>query len=195
VEDGQTKTREVEIKKKEIEYVPHARREAQVGFRIGVIGMADGKFIGQDEFADGRRINAEGDSEIHGMPGEQTMLDEMLEKLSTRFVNCMTPHEVTEYIKMQSDKSSKEAIKLARAGKWDESIAMLEDVTNAEPSNAVVLYNLGIANEHEGRLEKAREYYREAMKLSNKPLYNEAWVRVHDIIQQNEKLKKQLGGR
>lgn len=92
------------------------------------------------------------------------MLTEITDHLSDAFIANVTPHEVTEQIKLKSDSCCKDGIKLAKSGDWDGAIDSFRAAVSAEPSNHVARYNLGIAYEHQKDLEGARECYREAMR-------------------------------
>ena len=194
-ENGETKTRQVEIKEKKVYYVPYAKRRAGVKFRAYALRIEGGRFAGKGEFKDQRIYEGEGRDKIDSFPSEQQLLSELTDKLTQIFVNQMTPHEVTEYVKLRSSKQCKAGVKLAREGKWIEAIAEFENVVASDPSNDVAFFNLGAAHEYSKDYEKAREYYRSAMAIRNKPEYNEAWVRVHDITIQNMRLERQLKGK
>ncbi len=195
VEDGVTKTRQVEIKEKKVHYEPIAERSAGVKAKLYALRVENAKYIGRDDLSEGKSITAEGQGEIDDLPLEQYMLSEATDRLADRFAANITPHEVTEFIKLKSHKTCKEGVKLAKAGDWQGAIDAWDEELKNNPNNDIAMYNLGIAYEYQREHQRAREYYRDAMRISNKPLYNEAWVRIHDIIQQNEKLDRQLKGR
>lgn len=195
VENGVTKTRQVEIKEKKVHYEPIAERSAGVIAKLYALRVETAKYIGRDELSEGKSITAEGQTEINSLPSEQYMLSEATDRLANKFVNSITPHEVTEFIKLKSHKTCKAGVKLAKAGDWPGAISAWEEELQNNSNNDIAMYNLGIAYEYLKDYQRAREYYRDAMRISNRPLYNEAWVRIHDVIQQNEKLDRQLKGR
>jgi tetratricopeptide (TPR) repeat protein len=194
-EDGVVKTRQVEIKEKKVRYEPTAERSAGVIAKLYALRTANAKYIGRDELKQGKDLTAEGQGEIDDLPSEQYMLSEATDRLAAKFVNNITPHEVTEFIKLKTHKTCKAGVKLAKAGDWQGAIDAWDEELRTDPNNDIAMYDLGVAYEYQRNYQRAREFYRDAMRISNKPLYNEAWVRIHDIIQQNEKLEKQLKGR
>lgn len=181
VENGVRKSKQVEIKNKIIKNIPVEERNASVSFRVYVLRSGDAKYIGRDTITDSRSVSAEGREDIGRLQTERSMLRELVNGLTERFVSFITPHEVTDYIKLKSSKSVKPGIKLAKGGDWDGAINYWEDVVQTNPNDHVAIYNLGAANEYQRNYQKARDYYRDAMRISNQGLYNEAWVRIHDI--------------
>jgi Tfp pilus assembly protein PilF len=57
-------------------------------------------------------------------------------------------------------------IEVAARGLWREAIYRWERAVEIDPSYAEAFNNLGVAYEHEGDLEKARQAYEKAVKLS-----------------------------
>lgn len=194
-ESGIRKSRQVEIKNKIIKNVPVEERRASVNFRVYVLRSEDTKYIGRDTIADTKSTSAEGRDDIDKLQSERSMLRDLTNNLTDRFISFITPHEITDYIKLKSSKSVKPGIKLAKKGDWEGAADFWETVSQSNPGDHVAIYNLGAASEYQKNYQKARDYYRDAMRISNQGLYNEAWVRVHDIIGQNEKLKGQLKNR
>lgn len=194
VDNGVQRSRQVEIIEKKIKHVPTAERRAALSFKSYALRPIDEKYVGKDLLQDSRRVRAEGDSDIRSMPSEQSMLNDLTARLTDIFITHVTPHEVTEVIKLKGNGKCKDGMKLAKAGDWEGAMDSWQNILNSNPNDDLANYDLGVANEYFKNYEQAREYYREAMRISNKSLYNEAWVRVHDIIQQNEKLKKQMQG-
>ncbi len=57
-------------------------------------------------------------------------------------------------------------IEVASRGLWREAIYRWERAVELDPSYAEAFNNLGVAYEHEGDLDKARQAYEKALKLS-----------------------------
>ncbi|MGE0395025.1 MAG: tetratricopeptide repeat protein, partial [Vicinamibacterales bacterium] len=57
-------------------------------------------------------------------------------------------------------------IEVAARGLWREAIYRWERAVEIDPTYAEAFNNLGVAYEHEGDLEKARQAYEKAVKLS-----------------------------
>lgn len=68
------------------------------------------------------------------------------------------------------------ALALLNEGKINEAVAALEKVVEADPTNAMMQYNLGVAYEHRDQYEKARQRYEEAIQL--KPDFGEAFLAI-----------------
>jgi Flp pilus assembly protein TadD len=68
------------------------------------------------------------------------------------------------------------AVGLLNEGKVNEAVASLEKIVEADPTNATMQYNLGIAYERRDQYEKARQRYEEAIKL--KPDFGPAFLSI-----------------
>jgi Flp pilus assembly protein TadD len=68
------------------------------------------------------------------------------------------------------------AVALLNEGKVNEAVASLEKIVEADPTNATMQYNLGIAYERRDQYEKARQRYEEAIKL--KPDFGPAFLSI-----------------
>ena len=64
-------------------------------------------------------------------------------------------------------KEAEAAVGLLNTGKVNEAVAALEKLVEANPTNAALHYNLGVAYERRDQYEKAREQYEEAIKIKS----------------------------
>ena len=76
-------------------------------------------------------------------------------------------------------------IAVAQRGLWREAIYRWVRATEIDPKYAEALNNLGIAYEHEGDLEKARQAYEKALELEPE----------NALIKQNYELFKEINDR
>ena len=76
-------------------------------------------------------------------------------------------------------------ITVARRGLWQEAIYRWERASDLDPDYAAAWNNLGIAYEHEGQFDKAREAYEMALDLEPNNL----------MIQQNYDLFREINDR
>jgi Flp pilus assembly protein TadD len=68
------------------------------------------------------------------------------------------------------------AVSMLNTGKVNEAVAALEKLVAANPTNASMHYNLGVAYERRDEYEKARQQYEEAIKV--KPEFGDAFLAI-----------------
>ena len=68
------------------------------------------------------------------------------------------------------------AASLLNEGKVNEAVAALEKLVEAEPNNATLQYNLGVAYERRDQFDKSRQRFEEAIKL--KPDFGDAFLAI-----------------
>jgi tetratricopeptide (TPR) repeat protein len=73
-------------------------------------------------------------------------------------------------------KDSEAAVGLLNTGKVNEAVAAFEKLVEANPTNAGLHYNLGVAYEKRDQYEKARDQYEEAIKI--KPDFGDAFLAI-----------------
>lgn len=152
----------------------------------------------------GRLLVAHSDSKsyssgkvVEGSYRELKPAGEILQSLSSqlvdKFVSMIAPHKVSERRMLESGTGKiSEGKKFAQAGLWDEAIACWKKAIQTMPKVSSGYYNLGIAYEIKGDLDKAETLFKKAASLNQKKLYMEAIARVRHEKEEQVKLKEQL---
>ncbi len=141
------------------------------------------------------------------------MLQKATAEMFTKFATQIAPHDVTVDIELRekddaigffgggSDaaKAASEEIKsgvtYATNGNWPLAIGSWERATQTNPSSAAAYYNLGVAYESQGQLDKAREMYNRAAQLRSDPLYVKATGTIETRIRNRDAVESQTRNR
>jgi Tfp pilus assembly protein PilF len=114
----------------------------------------------------------------------------------------VVPREIVRSVKLRTkdkDKGATERLKrgaeYAEGGSWDMASEEWEQVLQQNPDCAAAHYNLGVAREAEGQLERAREHYKKAARIDPDKLYVGAVVSVDERLKQADELQRQMEGR
>lgn len=121
------------------------------------------------------------------------ILQDLSSQLVEKFVRMISPHKVSERRILESGSGKiYEGKKFAQAGLWDEAIACWKEAIQKMPKVPAGYYNLGIAYEVKGDLDKAETLFKKAASLNQKKLYMDALVRIRQEKEEAIKLKDQL---
>lgn len=92
--------------------------------------------------------------------------------MTLRVAVCLTLYLATLAAPARADSKNAAAkqeaqfgVDVARRGLWREAIYRWERAVELDPTYAAALNNLGVAYEHEGQLDKAREAYEKALAI------------------------------
>lgn len=125
--------------------------------------------------------------------GSDEVLAGLTQEIVAKLSSEIQPHPVTYQAIVEtggtffSDAQVMHGIELIRANRAEDAIQHYEGVARNNPQNSSAYYNLGVAYEMIGELNKAEEAYRAAEKIEPKPLYVKA---VGLIKQEKEKQRK-----
>jgi len=130
------------------------------------------------------------------LPPKAQILTDLSRVLCEEFVHMIAPHTVTEswYIESGDDRI-KEGTKYAEAGLWPEAMEVWSAAIRENPDDPAGYYNLGLAYEVQGDLDKAEEYYGEALRLKMDNHYMAAISRIRQTREDQEILEEQLQNR
>jgi len=121
------------------------------------------------------------------------ILQDLSSQLVEKFVGMISPHKVSERRVIESGSGKiYEGKKFAQAGLWDEAIACWKEAIQRMPKVSAGYYNLGLAYEIKGDLDRAETLFKKAASLNQKKLYMEAILRVRKEKEEQAKLKEQL---
>ena len=136
------------------------------------------------------------------LASQDELLGQITNKLAGELRVKVAPHDVVRSVKLRAkdkDKAVTEKLKLgvqfATAGGWDMAADEWQQIIQQNPNVAAAHYDLGVAREAEGRLESARDSYKQAAKLDPDKLYVEAFSQIARRIQEADELQRQMEGR
>jgi len=78
-----------------------------------------------------------------------------------------------------------EANLLLKLEKKDEFVALMEEAISQDPTNASLYFNVGVINQEQGNIEKAKEYYNKAIEIDAN--YVDAYVNLGSAILEKDK--------
>ena len=172
----------------EVGYEPYVIKHATLSFSLEVKNRRTGNIIGQDTFKGIEDKDAQGESNISFLPSDDTMLNNVMSELANRFVDNIAPHPVAYKVTLEKVKLCNDANKQAKKGDWDNARLCWEG--SIEPQ---ALYNIGVGYEVFAHYDKALEYFSKAAQHQNNALYVKAMTRAKSLLDQQNRLKKQLG--
>ncbi len=108
------------------------------------------------------------DNAFFRLPSDDSILNDLLKKVTSRFVNEISPHYVSKKRKLEKGKGSfhtKQGVRFAKTGMWEAAIGEWQKALEKDPKNVWAHNNLGIAYEKRGEVAKARKEYQKASKL------------------------------
>ncbi|MCR4437978.1 MAG: tetratricopeptide repeat protein [candidate division KSB1 bacterium] len=125
-------------------------------------------------------------------PREQILKD-LLGEVVEDFARQIAPYVEVERRPIEGGKGMMAVgKKYAMKGLWSNARDAFAQAVAAEPRNAAAHYNLGLAHEVLGDLDKAESEYQRAIKLQSKDLYFEALARARTARVDAAKLRKQI---
>ena len=124
------------------------------------------------------------------------ILTDLSKDLCKKFVHMIAPHTVTESWYIESgDERIKQGKKYAESGLWPEAMEVWSAAIRENPDDPAGYYNLGLAYEVQGDLDKAEEYYGRALNLKMDDHYMKAIARVRQTREDQAILEEQLQDR
>jgi tetratricopeptide (TPR) repeat protein len=136
------------------------------------------------------------------LESDDSLFDRALTSMGSELQAMVVPREIVRSVKLRTkdkDKGATERLKrgaeYAEGGSWDMASEEWEQVLQQNPDCAAAHYNLGVAREAEGQLERAREHYKKAARIDPDKLYVGAVVSVDERLKQADELQRQMEGR
>jgi curli biogenesis system outer membrane secretion channel CsgG len=133
---------------------------------------------------------------------DDALFDQAMSKMGNELRMLIAPHEVVRSVKLRTkdkDKGVSERLKrgvdYAKSGGWDMSIEEWEQAVQQNPDSAPAHYNLGVAREAQGQLERAQEHYKKAARIDPDKLYVSAVIAVNERLKMADELQRQMEGR
>ncbi|MEW6367875.1 MAG: tetratricopeptide repeat protein [Acidobacteriota bacterium] len=183
--EEKVKENDQEVKKKF--RVPHAG----VAVNFQVIEATSGRLVVLREYTAGQ----DGQKFEPGKPGpkQADLLRSACSDVVGSFLYDITPRWVTEKIVLDEvDPALKDGVELCKRGMLDEAASSFRNVLQTYPGSSGATYNLGVLAEVSGDHALAEEYYRKAIDIDPKPLYQKALQNLQRRVAEEEALKERL---
>jgi curli biogenesis system outer membrane secretion channel CsgG len=168
-------------------------RRGTVAINFRVVGVETAQLLAAH--SDSRSYNSgkviEGSRETLKAKGE--ILSDLSKKICSDFVHLIAPYFANVKRTLERGKGSIDVgVKYAESDLWSEALGAWENAVIEMPNEPAAYYNLGLAHEVLGDLNRAEELYERAMKMKQKKLYMEAMRRIRQAKKEHEELRKQL---
>jgi curli biogenesis system outer membrane secretion channel CsgG len=109
------------------------------------------------------------DNALFRLPSDDTILNDLLKKVTAQFVAEISPHYVNKKRKLEKGKKSyhtKQGVHYAKLGLWDAAAGEWQKAIEKDPQDAWAHNNLGITYEKQGEINKAKREYQKASELN-----------------------------
>jgi curli biogenesis system outer membrane secretion channel CsgG len=144
--------------------VPEERtsKSGTVSINYRMVDIASGKVaVSKTHSASSQR------SYKDNIPGDDQILGQLLTKVTDSFVSDISPHYIAvakRVLKPKSDPGETGAA-YARQGEWRRATEIWQRFAAANPKDAALWHNLGVASEAMGQIEEAEQNYNRALAL------------------------------
>jgi tetratricopeptide (TPR) repeat protein len=127
------------------------------------------------------------------IPPKEAILNDLTDRVLKKFIPTISPYKtkVSRTFEKGND-AVNTGIEMAQNNLWDKATAMWETETQLNILNSAAFYNLGIAYEVTGDLDRAELAYESALKIKTKDLYMKALAQIRQRKIEQEKLKQQM---
>ena len=206
VEEKDKKTGEVKKVRKEIYeevYVPKKYwvRLGNVAINFRVVDTGTGRLLAAH--SESGSYDSEKDrsfwekvSDTRNLKPKSEILDGLSDDICKKFARMIAPYYTQEKRTIEPGQGSiGMGVKYAEAGLWPEAMEAWEQAITEMPNEPAGYYNLGLAYEVQGMLERAEASYKKAVGLKNKKLYMDALARIRKMQQEQLELQQQRQNR
>lgn len=200
VEEKDKKGKVKKVKKEIMEevYVPkkHWVRKGTVAINFRVVDVGTGRLLAAH--SDSRSYDSANEKRSFfgkpkGLKPEGEILSDLSKTICHRFTRMIAPYYTDEKRTIEPGKGSiGVGVKYAKAGLWPEAMETWKEAVREMPKEPAAMYNLGLALEVQGDLDRAEKAYQAAVRMKQKKLYLEAIARVRKAREDAEKLKEQM---
>lgn len=159
------------------------------GFRLISVETGEIRASDSDSRSNSRKYYPHKDK----LPSSDQMLDAMAESIISRFIPLITPYQVAVSKEFDEDNDQVElGIEYAQKNLWDKAEQVWQAEVDKDPMNSAAIFNLGIAAEVMGDLDRAEQLYDQALSIEAKDLYMEALSHIRQRKVEQQKLMEQL---
>jgi hypothetical protein len=167
------------------------QRDVAVGINFRLVSVETGEIRASDSKS--RSFSRKYFPHKDKIPDKNQILNQLTDQVLAGFVPLITPHTVTVRKTFEKDNDQVNlGIEMAQKGLWDKAISIWEHEIETNPRNGAALYNLGIAYEAVGELNKAEMMYEKALDIEPKDEYMEALSNIRKRQIEQNKLEQQL---
>jgi len=196
------RARKEEIMKEVLVTEKHTRREGVLSVSLRVVEVATGRILASQTVDHALKYDTGLDalsalfSKVkREIPPPEATRRDLVEAVSTRYFEYVSPWYVTIKRTLESAEGAVDTgVKFAKAGSLKEAIRIWTDHVWTRPKSNEALYNLGVAYEALGQLERARTAYRRALRLATKDLYIKALADLNKQILERKKVGRKPAG-
>jgi len=127
------------------------------------------------------------------VPPKEGVLENLSDQVLDKFIPLITPYNVRVTKTFEEDNDAIDlGIDFAQKNLWDKARDIWQAEIQKDPANSAAHYNLGIAYEVFGELDKAEQHYDQALSIEPKELYMEALSGIRQRKVEQQKLMEQL---
>ena len=135
-------------------------------------------------------------SDTRNLKPKSEILDGLSDDICKKFARMIAPYYTQEKRTIEPGQGSiGMGVKYAEAGLWPEAMEAWEQAITEMPNEPAGYYNLGLAYEVQGMLERAEASYKKAVGLKNKKLYMDALARIRKMQEEQRQLQQQRQNR
>jgi hypothetical protein len=168
-------------------------RRGTVAINFRVVGVETGQLLAAH--SDSRSYNSgkvvEGSRKTLKAKGQ--ILADLSKEICSDFVHLIAPYFAHVKRTIEHGKGNIDVgVKYAESDLWNEAMGAWENAVVETPEEPAAYYNLGLAHEVLGDLDRAEALYERAMKMRQKRLYMEAMRRIRQAKKEHAELQKQL---
>jgi tetratricopeptide (TPR) repeat protein len=166
-------------------------REAAVGisFRLVSVQTAEIRASGSQTESFSQKYYPQSDK----IPAREALLSDLSDQVIKKFIPTISPYKVTVSRKFEKGNEAVNAgIGMAQNNLWDKATFVWEKEIEKDPRNSAAFYNLGIAYEVSGDLDRAEQAFDSALKIKSKDMYMKALAQIRQRKIEQEKLNQQL---
>jgi len=181
------------IYKEELVDQQYLMRESNVAVSYRMIEIQTAEIRASDQGQ--RSFKKKYTTNLEKLPSKGSLLNNLSDQIVAGFIPNLVPHRITLRKSLEKDNDAVNlGINFAKNGLWNEAIQSWESEVKNHPDNAKAFYNLGIAYEALGEIDKAEGAYRSAMRIKPKKLYMQAVSQIETRKKDQIELQKQLRG-
>jgi tetratricopeptide (TPR) repeat protein len=175
--------------------VPYTQRTVQVIVTCSMIDVGTTRTIAAESYSESwdsekegaptglaafaRAMGGGGDDKL---PSPDKIMNDLVDRCVQKFTGTISPVERSFSIKLDNGpKQCAQGNTLAAAGDYDAAIQCYNQVLAQKPNDAAVLFNLGMMYEAKRDLDKAQDYFRQAIAQKDSQKYAEGLQRVRSM--------------
>jgi hypothetical protein len=171
-------------------------RRGTVAINFRVVGVETGELLAAHSDSKSYNSGKVVEGSYKTLKPEGQILSDLSNNITERFVRMIAPYKARVARTIQSGKGMiQTGVEYAKHGLWPEAMEAWQEAVRNQPDNPAAHYNLGLAYEIQGMLDRAESEYRKAVALMQKDLYMNALSNVRQAKQDQLELERQKNER